>query len=431
MNQDQNRRTDTNGNITQYVYAADGRKLRTKRVTAVEGITVAYGQTHELTQAGTMDVDSTDYFNGSFVIHWNVMGRNLDYHFGGGYLSLTPYFYRPYPFAPVILKHASSYHYYLRDHLGSNRLVVGGDGTVEQTNEYYPYGGPWGDVSTNQGFQPYKYTGKELDRVHGLDWYDFGARHYDPAVGLFTQIDPLCEQYPHLSPYAYCAGNPVRYVDPDGRKILYKDMSEEDEKSWRKYLDNICQQSDLFATLYQQLSASKEIYMISLVNLSANNGSKNGFFEANMNGGGTIFFSNNPQRRTDPVTLEEFFHAYQHDNRKGYANGEFNREFEAKTFVVAAVLGEGSQMMWGDYPGMNDIINPLIKGYYKDNNFTISPAAVNSSVFRFLYNKVANSYGMFNATMGIGRVSYKRKTEILPYSLMKVITETSLRNWRY
>ena len=209
------------------------------------------------------------------------------------------------------------------------------------------------------------------------------------------------------------------------------DMSAEEEKNWRKYLDNICQQSDLFATLFYQLSTSKETYMISLANLSANNGSKNGFFEANMNGGGTIFFSNDTQRRTDSVTLEEFFHAYQHDNRKGYAKGEFNREFEAKTFVVAAVLGEESQMMWGDYPGMDDIINPLIKGYYKDNNFTISPAAVNSSVFRFLYNKVANSYGMFNATQGIGRVSYKRKTEILPYSLMKVITETSLSNWRY
>lgn len=83
-------------------------------------------------------------------------------------------------------------------------------------NQYYPYGGPWGDVSTNQGYQPFKYTGKELDRVHGLDWYDYGARMYDPAFCQFTQMDPLCEQYPHLSPYAYCAGNPVNAIDPDG-----------------------------------------------------------------------------------------------------------------------------------------------------------------------------------------------------------------------
>ena len=84
------------------------------------------------------------------------------------------------------------------------------------------YGGPWGSTSTNQGFQPYKYNGKELDRIHGLDWYDYGARRYDPAYCLFTQIDPLAEKYPHLSPYAYCAGNPVRYIDPDGRHIRVK-----------------------------------------------------------------------------------------------------------------------------------------------------------------------------------------------------------------
>ena len=67
-------------------------------------------------------------------------------------------------------------YYYLRDHLGNNRLVISETGNIEQTNEYYPYGGPWGNASTNQGLQPFKYNGKELDRVHGLDWYDYGAR---------------------------------------------------------------------------------------------------------------------------------------------------------------------------------------------------------------------------------------------------------------
>ena len=117
----------------------------------------------------------------------------------------------------MILNNSS--HYYIRDYQGNNRVVVAPDGTVEQTNDYYAYGGPWGNTSTNQGFQPFKYNGKELDRVHGLDWYDYGARRYDPAFAQFTQMDPLCEKYPHLSPYAYCAGNPVRYVDPDGMRV--------------------------------------------------------------------------------------------------------------------------------------------------------------------------------------------------------------------
>ena len=65
--------------------------------------------------------------------------------------------------------------------------------------------------------QPYKFGGKELDRMYGYDLYDFGARSYDPAIARFTGVDPLAEKYYHLSPYAYCANNPANYVDPDGR----------------------------------------------------------------------------------------------------------------------------------------------------------------------------------------------------------------------
>ncbi|MBO7467655.1 MAG: RHS repeat-associated core domain-containing protein [Bacteroidaceae bacterium] len=65
--------------------------------------------------------------------------------------------------------------------------------------------------------QPYKFGGKELDRMYGYDLYDFGARNYDPAIARFTGMDPLSEKYYHLSPYAYCANNPVNYIDPDGR----------------------------------------------------------------------------------------------------------------------------------------------------------------------------------------------------------------------
>ena len=95
---------------------------------------------------------------------------------------------------------------FLRDHLGSVHVALNGSGTMEETTHYYPYGAIFPQTPS----QPYKFCGKELDRVHGLDWYDYGARRYDPAFAQFTQMDPLCEKYPHLSPYTYCAGNPVR-----------------------------------------------------------------------------------------------------------------------------------------------------------------------------------------------------------------------------
>jgi RHS repeat-associated protein len=69
---------------------------------------------------------------------------------------------------------------------------------------------------------PYRFTGKELDKVNNLNMYDFGARWYDVAgVPMWTSVDPLAEEYYNVSPYAYCAGNPVLFVDPDGENPIY------------------------------------------------------------------------------------------------------------------------------------------------------------------------------------------------------------------
>ena len=110
------------------------------------------------------------------------------------------------------------YHFYVQDHLGNNRVVCNASGTIEQVNHYYPYGGLMGESEDITSTQRYKYNGKELDRMHGLNWYDYHARQYDASVGKFTTMDPLCEKYYNVSPYAYCVGNPVNYVDPDGRE---------------------------------------------------------------------------------------------------------------------------------------------------------------------------------------------------------------------
>ena len=70
------------------------------------------------------------------------------------------------------------YHYYLKDHLDNNRVVMNERGVVEQVNHYYAFGGLMGESMGGEE-QPYKYNGNELDRMHGLDWYDCGPRYYD------------------------------------------------------------------------------------------------------------------------------------------------------------------------------------------------------------------------------------------------------------
>ena len=108
-----------------------------------------------------------------------------------------------------------TYHYYLQDHLGNNRVVIDEHGQVEQVNHYYAFGGLMGE-STGGGAQSYKYNGKELDRMHGLDWYDYGARHYDAVLGRWLCVDPLAEKYKSIGGYVYCIGNPIKLIDIDG-----------------------------------------------------------------------------------------------------------------------------------------------------------------------------------------------------------------------
>ena len=111
---------------------------------------------------------------------------------------------------------AEDFYYYVRDYQGNIRAVLDEENNVVESNSYYPYGMPYADNYTS--VQPYKYGGKELDRANGLDMYDFHARQYDPAFPCFTSIDELCEKYPSISPYAYCMGNPINAIDPDGRR---------------------------------------------------------------------------------------------------------------------------------------------------------------------------------------------------------------------
>ena len=109
------------------------------------------------------------------------------------------------------------YHYYIKDYQGNNRIVAQQNGIIEETNHYYPYGAIFGETAGNNA-QPYKYGGKEMERMFGIDLYDFSARMQDPILGTFTSMDPLCEKYYDVSPYSYCSGNPVNRIDPDGRR---------------------------------------------------------------------------------------------------------------------------------------------------------------------------------------------------------------------
>lgn len=68
---------------------------------------------------------------------------------------------------------------------------------------------------TETGYQ-YKYNGKEFQDELNLNWYDYGARNYDPALGRWMNYDPLAEANPNWTPYRYAFNNPLKYTDPTG-----------------------------------------------------------------------------------------------------------------------------------------------------------------------------------------------------------------------
>ena len=193
--------TFSNGNTTEYVYSQSGAKQRVIHGTvtalpfAEPGISTA--------EAASVSRDTTEYI-GDFVFRNGVLDRLL---FRGGYMDIAGGVPR--------------YHYFATDHLGSVRTVYGEDGVAEQLLTYDLFGGIIPELSTSMGMQPYGYNGKELDHTHGLDWYDYGARHYDSPIGRWTTMDPLCEKYYNVSPYVYCLNNPVRLIDIYG---LYPDF---------------------------------------------------------------------------------------------------------------------------------------------------------------------------------------------------------------
>ncbi|MCG8307527.1 MAG: DNRLRE domain-containing protein [Cytophagales bacterium] len=109
------------------------------------------------------------------------------------------------------------YEYFITDHLGSVRAVVDELGSVKQTRDYYPFGMEMSASLTASPKNSYGYQGKEWIEEQGLEWQDFHARMYDPAIGRFLAVDPAGQFH---SPYTGMGNNPVMMVDPDGEFVF-------------------------------------------------------------------------------------------------------------------------------------------------------------------------------------------------------------------
>ena len=174
--------------MSEYEYDAAGRKLNVTYTTSRVNIFVPMGSIVPPQATNVAMTLKTDYC-GNMIYENGKLNRILT---DVGYITFTGT-------TPV-------YHYYLKDHLGNNRVVMQENGTVEQVSHYYPFGGLMGESASGEAL-PYKYDGKELKNIghpyclnvnvidreersclrrpltERAQRYDYRARHYDAALG--------------------------------------------------------------------------------------------------------------------------------------------------------------------------------------------------------------------------------------------------------
>ena len=213
-----------NGNVSEYYYDAAGAKYKARYLTAPFPVQLPLGEVTDFDSESfysEMNISET-YYCGNFIYENGVLTKVLTPE---GYLriSSTSAWGWVNGVYKVITTYTPEYNYFLRDHLGNTRAQLipsGSTMAVVDSKNYYPFGqqhsaDPCFEFFgyTNNATNPYLYNGKEMDRMHGLNWYDYGARWKDLG---WTSVDPLCEKYYSVSPYAYCNDNPVRFIDPNG-----------------------------------------------------------------------------------------------------------------------------------------------------------------------------------------------------------------------
>ncbi len=163
----------------------------------------------------------------------------------------------------------STLYFYHPDHLGSGSWITFTDGDAVQHLHYLP----WGESMVDQRFHlfegvRYTFSAKEKDTETGYGY--FGARYYSSDLSIWLSVDPMADKYPSLSPYVYCANNPIKLVDPNGMEFgdfydsygryvgtdgkkdgkLYilnnKNISNEKQRETRDYIKQNSGQSDKF-----------------------------------------------------------------------------------------------------------------------------------------------------------------------------------------
>ena len=231
---------------------------------------------------------------------------------------------------------------------------------------------PYKDFTTySDSFSSYCYNGKEKDYESGFHYY--GARYYNSELSVWLSTDPMADKYPSLTPYNYCANNPVKLIDPNGEEIDLSNLSAQEKDKYQKNIETL-KQNKMFKTYYGQLERSKTKYTI----------------KSGQGAGGSGSFNEKTKEvhSVDDlyVLSQELFHAYQSDIGV----------YSSKDLSVRETEGDivSQNIMYSlDFPAQSGKWNSLfnIEENYVDNNYNFKESILSSKQFDTDFNTAVNN----------------------------------------
>ena len=238
---------------------------------------------------------------------------------------------------------SSQIYYYHYNHQGSVALVTNMVGTIRQHLQYLPYGGTFVDHRTGSYSSTYTFSAKEKDSESGYTY--FGARYYSDGIMQWLSVDPMSDKYPSVSPYMYCAGNPIMICDPNGDTVKF--VNSEAVRCVSNLINkNSPDYNKAFARKYHRLERSKTVYNMEHVSGDALEGHA-GNVDNGESGSVDIKFTTNFGTRTTSLggfspeyaaLFEEVYHAVDYDKGRFSlgVGSTITRKDEARAWKFAA-----------------------------------------------------------------------------------------------